>query len=144
MEDRYNYEDSFLTREEKKNKIYNEVIEKNNKQQRKSLKIAFPILGGVYVALGVVMLFIDEETFIPGIIFTVVGLIFSSLGIVFSKGIKQKVYTNEEIEEKFLNTSNQTKRYTNSLVLYEARIKILEDEVSELRKQVEELERKLR
>ena len=36
MDDRYNYnyEDSFLTQEEKKNKVYNEAIEKNNKQQR--------------------------------------------------------------------------------------------------------------
>jgi uncharacterized membrane protein len=143
MEDRYNYEDSFLTKEEKKNKIYNDVIEKNNKQQRKLLKIVFPILGGVYVILGIIMILIeDEEVLLPGIIFTAIGLFFVLLGFIISKTIKTKKYTNEEIENRFMNPMNKVNANLN--ILYEARIKILEEEVIELRKKVEDLERRLR
>lgn len=141
MDDRYNYLDSFLTEEEKKNKVYNEVIEKNNKQQRKVFKIVFPILGLIYVIMGLIFLFVDEETFIPGIIFVCLGLLFSVLGIIFSKAIKTKQYTNEEIEKKFMKYSSNNNMLS---FIYEARIKLLESEVKELKEKIERLESKLK
>ena len=144
MDDRYNYnyEDSFLTKEEKKNKLYNEAIEKNNKQQRKVFKIVFPILGLIYVIMGVIFLIVDEETFIPGIFFTCFGLLFSLLGIILSKAIKTKQYTNEEIEKK-MNSFNSKSTYINT-VLHDARMKLLEDEIKELKDRIERLESKLK
>ena len=141
MDDRYNYLDSFLTEEEKKNKVYNEVIEKNNKQQRKVFKIVFPILGLIYVIMGLIFLFVDEETFIAGIIFVCLGLLFSVLGIIFSKAIKTKQYTNEEIEKKFMKYSSNNNMLS---FIYEARIKLLESEVKELKEKIERLESKLK
>lgn len=144
MDDRYNYnyEDSFLTKEEKKNKVYNEAIEKNNKQQRKVFKIAFPILGLVYVIIGVIFMLVEEELFIPGIFLTCFGLLFSFLGIIFSKAIKTKQYTNEEIEKK-MNSFNSKSTYINT-VLYDARMKLLEEEINELKDRIERLESKLK
>ena len=144
MDDRYNYnyEDSFLTKEEKKNKLYNEAIEKNNKQQRKVFKIVFPILGLVYVIMGVIFLIVEEETFIPGIFFTCFGLLFSLLGIILPKAIKTKQYTNEEIEKK-MNSFNSKSTYVNT-VLHDARMKLLEDEIKELKDRIERLESKLK
>ena len=144
MDDRYNYnyEDSFLTEEEKKNKVYNEAIEKNNKQQRKVFKIVFPILGLVYVIIGVIFMLVEEELFIPGFVFACLGLLFALLGIILSKAIKTKQYTNEEIEKK-MNSFNSKSTYVNT-ILYDARMKLLEEEIKELKDRIERLESRLK
>ena len=138
MDDRYNYEDSFLTKEEKKVKVFNEVFEKENKKQRKALKIVFPILGLVYGIIGIIMLLVDEETLVPGIVFCCLGLFFVFLGLIMSSLIKSKTLTGEQIEKM----SNKGAMY--SYYMYETRIKLLEDEVQELKNKIENLERKLR
>lgn len=142
MDDRYNYESAFETKEERKNKIYNEAIEKNNKMQRRVLGIVLPILGLIYFAVGIIIFLVED--ILPGIIVGIIGLVFLILGIVLSISHKKKHYTNEEVEEKLLSQNmNQNNAYFKN-VLLNARIMLLEEEVKELREKVEDLERKLR
>ena len=143
MDDRYNYnyEDSYLSKEEKVNKIYNEVIEKHNKQQRKTLRIVFPMLGVLYIVMGIII-GLASEIYEICILFSLFGLLFIILGLVITAKIKSKHYTNEEIEKKFsyLGKSGNTGSY----ILYDARITLLEEEIKELKKTINELERKLK
>ena len=138
MDNRYNYEDSFLTKEEKRNRAYNEVMEKYNKNQKRALMIVFPILGAIYFILGIILFFVDEETKIPGIVFACLGVFFLLLCLVLKNAFKNKQYTSEEIENKLMKNN-----YTSYLV-QEVRIKLLEDEVKELKNKIEELERKIK
>ena len=138
MDNRYNYEDSFLTKEEKRKRAYNEVMEKYNKNQKRALMIVFPILGAIYFILGIILFFVDEETKIPGIVFVCLGVFFLLLCLVLKNAFKNKQYTSEEIENKLMKNN-----YTSYLV-QEVRIKLLEDEVKELKSKIEELERKIK
>lgn len=143
MDDRYNYnyEDSYLSSEEKKNRIYNETIERNNVQQRKLFKIVFPVLGIIYIIIGALAYFISNEI-IVGIVFVCIGLFFVLLGFILAKCIRTKHYTNEEIEEKMVKTG--TNNYALKTIVQEARINLLETEVKELKERIRELERKLK
>ena len=123
---------------EEKKKMYDEVMQKQNRYFRRVFLLIFGVIGLLFVVMGSTLWICgvqDEDGFMPGVFFTPFGLFFLLLGTLVYFLSKHESWNS--YERYLARTEKQGYVNTNdlyiTLALQEKRIEALEQEVTRLR-----------
>ncbi|HEY8443912.1 MAG TPA: hypothetical protein VIL24_03860 [Clostridia bacterium] len=128
-------EDNALSFEEK---IYQELYNRQNIYAKKLALIILGGVGGVFLVLGIVFLFLGDVLTILGIVYACVGLILTLSGlIIYAVVSKTKPIGYQSLLDKLekygiLNTFDMTAM----IIIQQAKIRQLEKEILELKQKL--------